>query len=106
MADVLKLVRQAAQKKILFLPHAVSQMSHPDRMISTMEVREVVMGGQVVEDYPSDPRGQSCLLGGDTSENRHIPVVCSPKEDYLAIVTAYVPSEEDWERGFRRRRKP
>ena len=106
MADVLKLVREAAQKKILFLPHAVSQMSHPDRMISISEVREVITGGHVVEDYPSDPRGHSCLLGGDTSEKRHVHVVCSPKDDYLAIVTAYIPSEDDWERGFRRRRKP
>ena len=35
-------VRQAAKQKILFLPHAVRQMSRPERMISAAEVRRTV----------------------------------------------------------------
>jgi hypothetical protein len=32
-------------------------------------------------------------------------LVCSPKEDYLAVVTAYIPSLEDWEDGFEEKKK-
>jgi hypothetical protein len=27
-------IRQAAEKRILFLPHAVAQMNHPQRMVA------------------------------------------------------------------------
>ena len=40
--DILTQVREAAVKRILFLPHAVNQMNSPDRMISTEEIRAVV----------------------------------------------------------------
>ena len=36
--DTIQLVRESAEKKLLFLPHTIQQMSRPDRMISTSEV--------------------------------------------------------------------
>ena len=33
--EILDFIREYASKNILFLPHAVRQMSNPDRMIST-----------------------------------------------------------------------
>ena len=57
-------VVESARRKILFLPHAVRQMSRPDRMITGQDVRRVVMDGEIIEDYPEDVRGQSCLLLG------------------------------------------
>ena len=35
---------------------------------------------------------------------RSIHVVCSPKENYLAIITAYIPSVDEWEPDLRTRR--
>jgi len=104
-SDIVLRVRQSASKKILFLPHAISQMSRPDRMITTSEVRQCVMGGTLVEDYPEDSRGHSCLLLGFTTLGRPMHVVCSPKDDYLAIITAYLPSEREWEKDFITRKK-
>jgi hypothetical protein len=34
---------------------------------------------------------------GYEMDGRPIHVVCSPKDDYLAIITAYLPDEEQWE---------
>ena len=62
--DILTRVREAAAKRILFLPHAVNQMNSPDRMISTEEIRAVVFHGVLVENYPEDIRGHSCLVLG------------------------------------------
>jgi hypothetical protein len=102
--DVLNSVRESASARILYLPHAVRQMSHPDRMISTAEVRHAIETGEVVEDYPDDPRGHSCLILGYGADGRPIHVVCSPRSDYLAIITAYIPSEEEWQDNFRKRK--
>jgi hypothetical protein len=101
---ILQQIRQAAALKILFLPHAVQQMSRPERLISAAEVRHVIDTGEVIEDYPEDPRGHSCLLLGGGRDNRYLHVVCAPKAEYLAIITAYLPSRDQWEDDMRTRK--
>ena len=103
--DVLKFLDEAAKRKLLFLPHAVRQMSRPDRMLSTSEVRAVIAHKEVIEDYPEDQRGHSCLLLGYGQENRPVHVVCSPKDDFLAIITAYLPDPSEWSNDFKTRVK-
>ena len=102
--DILSLVRQSAAKRILVLPHAVRQMSRPDRMISMAEVHRVIENGELVEDYPEDVRGHSCLIHGQGERNRPIHVVCSPKTEYPAVITSYLPSEQEWEDNFKMRK--
>lgn len=59
--DILSLIGIAAAQKILYLPHALRQMSRLDRMITAAEVRSIVEHGEIIEDYPEDQRGHSCL---------------------------------------------
>jgi hypothetical protein len=102
--DILTRVRQSASRRILFLPHAIRQISRPDRMITTADIRAVIEAGEIIEDYPDDIRGASCLMLG-LADKRPVHVVCAPKDDYLAIITAYVPSDQEWEGGYRKRKK-
>jgi len=53
--------------------------------------------GEIIEDYPEDPRGHSCLLLGKGTFERPVHVLCAPKDEYLAIITAYLPDEEEWQ---------
>lgn len=99
------MVHASGKKKRLFLPHALRQMSRPDCMITTVEVRSVIEQGEIIEDYPDDPRGRSCLMFGRGEGRRPLHVVCSPKEDYLAIITAYLPNLRGWIEGFKKRVK-
>jgi hypothetical protein len=101
---IVEAARQAAEKKLLFLPHAIRQMSRPERMITPQEVERVVMSGELVENYPHDSRGHSCLLLGVGDTDRAIHVVCSPKAEYLAVITAYLPDTDQWSSDYRRRR--
>ena len=98
-------VRAAAQQRLLFLPHALRQMLRPDRMIRGAEVRGVITEGEVIEDYPKDNREHSCLLLGFGDQDRPIQVVCAPRDDYLAIITAYLPDPQEWSGDFRKRAK-
>lgn len=100
---ILEQVRIAASKRILYLPHAIRQMLRPDRMISREEVEKVIFHGEVIEDYPGDPRGHSCLIFYYEPPNRPIHVVCSPKGEYLAIITTYIPDPAEWSPDFKRR---
>ncbi|ARA93767.1 hypothetical protein AWN76_011725 [Rhodothermaceae bacterium RA] len=79
-------------------------MSRPDRMISSEEIEAVIWNGEVIEDYPEDRRGNSCLIWGVGEGNRVLHVVCAPKVDYLAIITAYLPDPEAWSEDFKRRK--
>jgi hypothetical protein len=108
MAERVRLVeqiRRAAAKRVLFLPHAVRQMSRPERMISTTDVREVLINGEAIEEYPDDPRGPSALLLGRGPGGRAIHVVASPKEEYAAVITAYVPDPTVWSEDMKTRRE-
>lgn len=100
----LNLVHAKASQKIPFLPHAVRQMSRPDRMISTSDIRKVIFEGEIIEDYPGDARGHSCLMLGKVNSGRAIHLVCVPKDDYIAIITAYIPGKEQWMDDFKTRR--
>ena len=104
-ADILSRVRSAAARKVLFLPHAIHQMLRPDRMIARAEVRQVIDAGEVIEDYREDARGPSCLLLGFGAEGRPIHVVCAPKDDYLAVITAYLPDKREWSNDWKTRLK-
>ena len=84
--DMLTQVHEAANQRFLFLPHALNQMNYPERMIATIEVRNVLFHGEIIEEYPEDVRGHSCLMLGYGAENRPIHVVCAPKDDYLVII--------------------
>lgn len=79
------------------------QMSRPDRMITTAEIRDAVMFGEIIEVYPEDKRGASCLVSY-AKQSRTLHVVCAPKTEYLAIITAYSPTPDHWSSDFKVRK--
>ena len=103
--NFIDLVKQSAEKKIIYTLHALDEMNAEDEMIIKDEVRYVVFNGEIIEDYPEDKRGHSCLMLGMPNNRRPVHIVCAPKEEYLAIITAYIPSLEKWETDFKTRRK-
>ena len=102
---LLALIRKRAGARIVYSQHAVAQKSRPERMISTAEIRVVVDEGQIIEDYPDDRRGHSCLMMGFDEERRPVHILCAPRDDYLAIITAYRPSRLEWEKFFKTRKR-
>lgn len=91
----------SAKQRILFLPHAIKQMSRAERMISPSDVKMCIFEGTIIEEYLDDARGKSCLVC--YIANRVIHVVCSPKDTYLAIITAYIPDPALWSDDFTKR---
>ena len=76
--------------------HAVDQAIIRD--ISVAEI-EQAMGdrSEVIEDYPDDKYGPSCLILGLTRAGRPLHIQCSyPSRPLLKIVTLYEPDPERW----------
>jgi len=86
-----------------FSQHALDQGIQ--RRISVAELRQAISSGEVIEDYPDDKYGPSCLLLGLTIAGRPLHVQCSyPSRPLVKIITLYEPDRTHWDDGFRRRR--
>jgi len=83
--------------------HAVDQSIL--RNIRIKEIREMINNGEIIEDYPDDKYGASCLICGFTMVNRPLHLHCSyPSRPILKIITLYQPTEERWQNNFTIRR--
>lgn len=98
-------VVRTGRRKILFTHHALDQMNKPERLISPKEVESIIFEGEIIEDYPSDSRGHSCLMLGWGEGGRAIHIVCAPQDEYLSIITAYIPNRAGWDPDFKKRRR-
>ena len=103
MRRFLEEIKKAAEKRIVYTEHALNEMNAEEEIISIDEIRQVIFKGDIIEDYPEDKRGHSCLMLSYTSKGRPVHVVCSPKEEYLGIITAYIPTLDKWKEDFKRR---
>ncbi len=91
--DILE-IRSAAQKdQIFFTEHAVRQMAK--RNIIDEDVFEIISSGKIIEEYPADKYGPSCLIYGQTVNDRQLHIVCSlpPR---VRIITVYQPDPAEW----------
>jgi len=75
------------------------------RRIGADEIERAIQNGTIIEDYPGDPRGPSCLILGHAGE-RPVHVVCGRMEaEEILIITAYQPDAGEWEPGWAKRRR-
>ena len=78
-----------------FSKHAVDQSII--RRISVQEIREIFADAEVIEDYPEDKYGPSCLIMGKTREGRPLHIQCSyPSRPLIKIITLYEPDPDLW----------
>jgi hypothetical protein len=76
-----------------------------ERGISPKEIRDALLSGEMIEEYPEDKYGPSCLIYGINEKGEVLHVQCSV--DPVWIITAYDPTlnPEEWDNDFKRRRK-
>jgi hypothetical protein len=87
--------KKVAAGQFEFSKHAVDQSIV--RRITAQEIREAVTAGEVIEDYPDDKYGPSCLLFGYTTAGRPLHIQCSyPSRPLVKIITLYEPDASHW----------
>ncbi len=66
------------------------------------QIEEAILAGDILEPYPDDGRGESCLLIG-FSENIPGHIVIGKRGEKIVIITVYVPKPpkfiDPWTRG-------
>lgn len=103
MNDIKLKIQQSANKNIFYTVHSALQCISINRMISPNEIRIALNNFKVIEDYPYDSRGHTCLISGKGIDNRIIHLVCFPTDNFLQIITAYLPDEKKWDDNLNQR---
>lgn len=84
--------------------YEVSIHAQQERLEGDLDIDEIetaLLLGEVVEDYPNDPRGPSCLVGG-LAGAKSIHAVLGwatrkqPIEKILRVITVYTPRPPKW----------
>ena len=84
-----------AQNQYEFSEHAVG--ASIIRHISVRELGEAIANGEIIEDYPDDKYGPSCLILGFTLAYRPLHIQCSyPSRPLVKIITLYEPDPNQW----------
>ncbi|MCG0275664.1 MAG: DUF4258 domain-containing protein [Thermosediminibacteraceae bacterium] len=90
----IKIIKKLILKgKWLLSDHALERLI--ERNLKVVDVLTSILNGEILEDYPEDPRGHSVLILGRKDET-YIHTVCGLKDDYLIIITAYIPEPPKW----------
>lgn len=89
--------------------HAQQERLEDDLDIS--EIETAILSGEVIEDYPDDPRGPSCLISGQAG-SKAVHVVMGwvqtrgQEERTLRMITVYIPKAPKWSDPRTRGEKP
>lgn len=85
-----------ARRQYEFSKHAVDQTILRDISVAELE-QALANRSEVIEDYPEDKYGPSCLILGFTMAGRPLHVQCShPTRPLIKIITVYEPDAELW----------
>ena len=66
-----------------------------ERKISTSDIENAIVNGEIIEEYPEDFPYPSGLINGFINDNEPIHIVCAIA-DRIKIITLYKPAENEW----------
>ena len=94
--EILNAIRSKIRTgQVEFSQHATDQSII--RGISMQDFRDAMERSEVIEDYPHDKYGPSCLVLGFTLSQRPLHIHCSyPMRPIIKIITLYEPNPSRW----------
>lgn len=75
------------------------------RNIEQEDVINVLLNGEIIEEYDDDYPYQSCLIYGHTLDKKVLHVVCGIGEDDVWIITSYYPNTTVFENDLKVRKE-
>ena len=76
-----------------------------ERDISRADVKNGIMNGEIIEEYPNDFPNPSCLIFGYNINRRILHIIAGCDNINLYVITAYYPDTKKFEDDLRIRRK-
>ena len=102
MLNIDNLKNLCQEKNIAITKHARNRLA--DRGITINDIQNAIRTGEIIKQYENDKPFPSCLILGSANQNKFIHVVVSSDNQFLYIITAYFPDENEWETGLKIRK--
>lgn len=91
--DIRPIQEQVSKGAYQWRRHAIQRSI--ERSITEEEVVEILLNGEIIEEYPEDKYGPSCLILGRAQSGRPLHVQCSLPPT-IWIITLYEPDPQEW----------
>lgn len=91
------------KERVIITVHAQERLRQ--RGIRAKDVKNCIMTGEIIEQYPDDFPYPSCLIFGYSVEEKILHVVASDEGTGSRIVTAYFPDNIKFENDLKTRRE-
>ena len=91
------------ESKILWTQHCLQRMQ--ERNISRADVKNGIVTGEIIEDYPDDYPNPSCLIFGYNISGQILHIVAGCDSINVYIITTYYPDTNKFENDLKTRRK-
>lgn len=89
-------------EKIALTKHARERLA--ERNITVDDIVRGIETGEIIKQYEDDKPLPSCLVLGESVNNKYIHIVVSNDKEYIYLITAYYPNPEQWEADFKTRK--
>jgi hypothetical protein len=99
--DIETIKTKVQNGKFVISTHADQEAA--DENIDIAEIRDALLSGELLEQYPDTGRGESCLILGFAND-KPIHIVCGWHRDSVVIITVYIPKPPKFDDPRTRRR--
>mgnify|MGYP003306612288 FL=1 len=102
MIDIEDLRKINRAENIIITEHARIRLI--ERQITVNDIITCIETGEIIKQYEDDKPFSSCLILGMSIGNKFIHVVVSTDNDFIYLITAYIPNKEQWEDDLKTRK--
>jgi hypothetical protein len=100
-----RIQREVGSAQHRFTVHSIGRAGAHGLTLEEVEQAILSSAAVIIEDYPTDPRGPSCLIYGTTARGAAVHVVCSHAPS-VAVITCYQPDPSLWHTDLKARKRP
>jgi hypothetical protein len=98
------IIEAVKKRRIRWSDHALEEKRADNLTIA--QIKESLLQGEIIEEYPSDKPLPSCLILGFAGNTPiHSVVGFNEENAYIRIITVYIPDTQKFEHNFKIRRK-
>jgi hypothetical protein len=94
--DIERVKALVRQRRYKTSHHA--EVERETETITIDDIKTAILNGELLEDYPDDLRGHSCLMLGTAEDGRplHVVLTILAQIEEVLIITVYVPMPPKW----------
>jgi hypothetical protein len=101
--DIQKIRKSVKESNINWNKHSLERMMK--RGIAREEVRQAVLQGEIIEEYPNDYPLPSCLIFSSRLKPLHVVLAYNEENQTIYIITVYIPDLKHFENDLKTRKK-